>query len=152
MQRSRSALVVAATPALAAHVIAWLKRSGWQVVAAQSYRAARTRLEQGPDLLVTEVELADYNGLQLALRAQAQHIPTVLIGRHDTVLEREAEQFGAMYLHKEELDQHRLGVAIEVKLDALNLAIPAPCRNVEFAKRPWSDTRSSAASRRIVLH
>jgi DNA-binding NtrC family response regulator len=151
MRRSRSALVVAATPNLAASVCTWLKLGGWHVATAHSYGAAKTRLEQGTDLLVTELELGDYNGLQLALRGQALHVPSVVIGRHDVVLERDAEQLGTAYVCKEDLDQHRLLVAVDVKIDAIRRALPALCRNIEFAKRPWSAVRL-IASRRMLLH
>ena len=79
MQRSRSALVVAATPTLAAHLCAWLKPAGWLISTATSYAAAKSRLELGADLLVTELELGDYNGLQLALRAQNSGVPAVVL-------------------------------------------------------------------------
>src|SRR3954463_13095645 len=80
MRRSRSALVVAATPSLAMDVCAWLKLSGWQVVIARSYQAAKLQLEQRIELVVAELELGDYNGLQLALRAQSYDVPAVVIG------------------------------------------------------------------------
>ncbi len=118
MQRSRSALVVAATPSLATKLCAWLKLSGWHVVTACSYQAAKARLEHRTDLLVTELELGDYNGLQLALRAQGYNVPAIVVGRHDDVLEHDAEQLGSTYLRKSELDQQRLLVAVEVKLEA----------------------------------
>jgi CheY-like chemotaxis protein len=150
MKRSRSALVVAATPSLAAHVSAWLQPAGWLISTAKSYAAAKTRLEQGPDLLITEVELGDYNGLQLALRAQGCHVPALVIGRQDAVLERDAEQLGSAYLRKEELDEHRFMIAVDAKLASLSFAIPAACANVEFIRRSWS--RLSQSSRRLLLN
>jgi CheY-like chemotaxis protein len=150
MNRSRSALVVAATPSLAAQVSAWLKPAGWLVSTAQSYATAKSRLEQGPDLLITELELGDYNGLQLALRAQGSHVAALVIGRQDAVLERDAEQLGSIYIRKEELDEHRLMVAVDAKLAALKYLIPAACSNVEFARRPWLGRLS--APRRFVLN
>jgi len=152
MNRSRSALVVAATPSLAAHVSAWLKPGGWLVSTAHSYPAAKSRLEQGPDVLITELELGDYNGLQLALRAQSCHVPALVIGRQDAVLERDAEQLGSIYLRKEELDEHRFIVAVDAKLASLKYLIPAACSNVEFARRPWSSLTLSQATRRLLLH
>jgi DNA-binding response OmpR family regulator len=151
MHRSRSALVVAASPGLAAHLSAWLKPAGWRIFTANSYAAAKSRLELGADLLVTELELGDYNGLQLALRAQSSGVPTVVVGQEDSVLEREAEQLGSVYLRKTELDEHRLLVAIDAKLASLTLTLPAMCRNVEFARRPWA-VKPSVSSRRILLN
>ena len=151
MQRSRSALVVAATPGLAMKLCAWLQLTGWHVVTAQSYAAAKARLEHRTDLLVTELELGDYNGLQLALRAQGYNVPALVVGRHDEVLEHDSEQLGSTYLRKDELDQQRFMVAVEVKLEAQRHLAPAACRDVEFVRRPWSE-RVASAPRRMLLH
>ena len=152
MQRSRSALVVAATPSLATKLCAWLKFSGWHVVTACSYPAAKARLEHRTDLLVTELELGDYNGLQLALRAQGYNVPAIVVGRHDEVLERDSDQLGSTYLRKNELDQQRLLVAVEVKLDAKRHATPRACRDLEFVRRPWTAMRLASVPRRMLLH
>ena len=148
MQMSRSALVVAATPSLAAHLSEWLKPAGWVISTADSYASAKSRLELGTDLLVTELELGDYNGLQLALRAQNSGVPAVVVGHEDTVLERDAEQLGSAYLRKTELDERRFLVAVEAKVAAMADALPAVCRNVEFARMPA--IRQPAASRRVL--
>ena len=152
MHRSRCALVVAATPALAMKLCAWLKLSGWHVVTEHSYQAARKRLEECIELLVTELELGDYNGLQLALRAQSYEIPAFVIGRHDDLLERDAEQLGSTYLRKDELEQHGFQNAVEVKLEAASHAKPLVCRNIEFVRRPLSALRLMNNSRRMLLH
>src|SRR5689334_12372390 len=149
MQMSRSALVVAATPALAAHLCDWLKPAGWVVTTADSYASAKSRLELGTDLLVTELELGDYNGLQLALRAQNSGVPAVVVGKEDQVLERDAEQLGSAYLRKTELDEHRFLIAVEAKLASAINAMPGICRNVEFARMP-STLRPSLAARRLL--
>jgi DNA-binding NtrC family response regulator len=151
MQRSRSALVVAATPSLAARLCAWLKRAGWLTSTADSYASAKYRLDFGADLLVTELELGDYNGLQLALRAQGSGVPALVVGHEDTVLERDAEQFGSTYLHKDDLDQHSFLVAVEARIASLTHALPAVCRNVEFARSPWS-LRPFGPVRRMLLN
>jgi hypothetical protein len=56
-----------------------------------------------PDLLITELKLGEHNGLHLALRARAKSVPAVVIGEPDPVLERDAFQLGAMFLHAAEL-------------------------------------------------
>jgi DNA-binding response OmpR family regulator len=152
MQRSRSALVVAATPALARKLCAWLKWSGWNVITAHSYAAAKVRLEHHFSLLVTELELGDYNGLQLALRAQACNVPALVIGRHDAVLERDAEQLGSTYVRKDELDQHRFLIAVDVKLEATRRVAPLVVRNLEFIRRPWTASDFATVPRRLLLH
>ena len=102
MQRSRSALVVAATPSLATHLSAWLKLSGWQVVTVHWYPEAKARLEPHIDLVVTELELGDYNGLQLALRAQTYEVPVLVIGRQDEMFEAgcRAAQFDRTFVRR----------------------------------------------------
>ena len=58
-----------------------------------------------PDLLIADVRLLDYNGLQLAMRArdESPRTRTVIVGEPDLVLEREANALGASYLRGEEL-------------------------------------------------
>lgn len=152
MQRSRSALVVAATPSLATHLSAWLKLGGWQVVTVRSYPEAKARLEPHVDLVVTELELGDYNGLQLALRAQTYDVPVLVIGRQDEMFERDAEQLGSTYLCKEELDRERFLVAVDSKIEAMRYLTPAYRRDLEFIRRPWSSTRNLSGARRMLLH
>ena len=152
MHRFRSALVVAATPSLATKLCAWLKLSGWHVVTAHSYGAAKARLEHRTELLVTELELGEYNGLQLALRAQSYNVPALVVGRHDDVLERDADQLGSTYLRKDELEQHRFMVAVEVQLEAQSHATPVICRDLEFLRRTDMPARLAAPSRRMLLH
>jgi len=149
MQMSRSALVVAATPALAAHLSEWLKPAGWVISTADSYPSAKSKLELGTDLLVTELELGDYNGLQLALRAQNSGVPSVVVGHQDSVLEHDAEQLGSAYLRKTELDEHRFLIAVEARMAAVANALPAICRNVEFARMPAS-LRPILGARRVL--
>src|SRR3954469_8457846 len=151
MQRFRSALVVAATPGLAARLCAWLKPAGWNITTAHTYASAKSRLDFGTDLLVTEVELGEYNGLQLAVRAQSSGVPTLVVGRPDAVLERDAEQLGSTYLRKDELNHHRFLIAVDAKLDLLQHLITAACRNVEFARRTWA-VRSATVVRRMLLN
>jgi hypothetical protein len=153
MQRSRSALVVAASSSLAMKLSAWLKLAGWHVLTAPSYAVAKSRLEPGLSLLVTELELGDYNGLQLALRAQSVNVPALVIGRQDTVLERDAEQLGCTFLRKDELDQHRFLISVDVKVETTRHSTPQFLRNLEFVRRPATlSVRLAPVSRRTLLH
>lgn len=150
MPKFRSALVVAATPSLAARLCAWLKPAGWNISTVQSYAAAKARLDFGIDLMIAELELGDYNGLQLAVRAQSSGIATVVVGRPDPVLERDAEQLGSTFIRKDELDHRGLMLAVDAKL-AVQHPIPAECRNVEFARRTWA-VRPAPTVRRMLLN
>jgi len=97
-------LVVAPTPSVAATAFAWLTEAGCGVTVVDSFAAAKRQLESDPCLLISEIRLGDYNGLHLALRAQARGIPSVLLGQPDLVLERDARQIGAIYLQELDAD------------------------------------------------
>lgn len=107
-----SVLVVAPTPSIATRVFAWLSDAGCAPIVVATFAAAKQYLDEQPAVLISEVRLGEYNGLHLALRAQARRIPTILVGEPDSVLQREAVQFGATYLAGP-LDAQRLLSAIE---------------------------------------
>jgi DNA-binding response OmpR family regulator len=94
-------LVVARTPALGKTLFDWFTEAGYDVALVTSFSAAKAQLQTVPDLLVSEVRLGEYNGLHLAVRAQAQHVPCVVVGDPDAVLERDAQQMGVTYLTPE---------------------------------------------------
>ena len=65
-------------------------------------RIART---DPPDLLITDIRLSGYNGLQLVLRFP--ELPAIVMtGFADPVLERDASQAGATYIRKP-FERHR---------------------------------------------
>lgn len=107
-----SVLVVAPSPSIATTVFAWLTDAGCAPIVVSSFATAKQYLDEQPAVLISEVRLGEYNGLHLALRAQARGIPSVLIGHPDPVLEREAEQLGAAYL-AETLNAQQLLAVIE---------------------------------------
>ena len=120
-------LVVAHDTHLASALVGWLADSGNELVFANSYAGGKAQLLSQPDVLITEVKLGEYNGLQLALRGQAAHIPTIVLGPDDLSFEQDAEELGAIYLSSDHLDAEDLAFVIEKALDANRLtpAIPA---------------------------
>ena len=78
-----------------------LERAGYDVVATESLQEGRTVLEEAsPDLLIADVRLGAFNGLQL-IAMSPRPIPTIVTtGFPDSVLETEARQFGAKFLLK----------------------------------------------------
>jgi DNA-binding response OmpR family regulator len=102
--KSLSVLVVAPTPHLAANLMDWLTEAGCAVMLVTSFAAGKARLDQHPSILISEVRLGDYNGLHLALRAKAIDIPSIVLGRADAVLQREAQRLGVIYF-TDELDR-----------------------------------------------
>jgi two-component system response regulator FlrC len=74
------------------------------VVALSSFSAAKQALHDNPfDVLISDVRLGAFNGLQLAVLARDQSPEIQLIvfsGFDDPVLREEAERVGAVYLVK----------------------------------------------------
>lgn len=92
-------LLVAPSPLVATVMSRWLTRSGCDVTLATSFAEAKALLEeQRPSVLISEVRLAEYNGLHLAMRALENNIPAFVLGEADPVLQQEAAALGAVYL------------------------------------------------------
>jgi CheY-like chemotaxis protein len=78
-----------------------LTSAGYFVLSASTFAEGRRSLaEQAPDLLIADLRLGDYNGLQLV--AAARHaIPSIIVtGFPDVVLEAQALKLGARYIIK----------------------------------------------------
>jgi len=78
-----------------------LRQAGYDAIAAADFRDGRRALEHdAPDLLIADLRLEGFNGLQL-LHVNPRPIPTIVVtGFHDEVLQAEARQLGAEYLVK----------------------------------------------------
>jgi DNA-binding response OmpR family regulator len=118
MPRRHHVVIVAQNPSLATALLSWLSSAGHELAIVTTFPAAKALLETSPALIIAEVKLGEYNGLHLALKARAVNIPTIIIGPHDPVLERDAEELGASYVtsvlrrrHVLELVAERLGLS-----------------------------------------
>ena len=82
----------------------WLTRAGFVVVACDSFEAAKRQLAvQTPDVLIADIRLGAFNGLQLAILAKErapQTIAFVMSAFDDASLRREALLCGAEFLPK----------------------------------------------------
>ena len=82
----------------------FLADSGFQVVPCSTFEDAKREIGTlRPDILVTDVRLGAFNGLQLALLARdvRQDVRVVVFsGYDDPVLKEEARRIGASYLVK----------------------------------------------------
>jgi DNA-binding NtrC family response regulator len=97
---ARTVLVVDDDHATRVGLLALLTRAGYRVHAAADYEEARRALQTRPDLLVTDVRLRDFNGLQLLLGSHP-FVPAIVIsGFLDPVLEAEARGLGADFVLK----------------------------------------------------
>ena len=98
MAHRRHVLVVARNLRVAERLVAWLEESGRETTLVTTFADAKTHLEMRPDVVVTELKLGEYNGLHLALKAAAAHIPAVVLGPDDPVLRNDAAGVHALYL------------------------------------------------------
>ena len=78
-----------------------LRQAGYDTLAAADFPGGRRALEHDePDMLIADLRLEGFNGLQL-LHINPRPIPTIVVtGYHDEVLQAEARQLGAEYLVK----------------------------------------------------
>jgi DNA-binding NtrC family response regulator len=77
--------------------------AGYRVIGAQSFEEGRRALSDSPDVLVTDVRLGAYNGLQLIMRGRRVNPrlrAIVVTGHPDLVVRREAEKLDAIQLEK----------------------------------------------------
>jgi DNA-binding NtrC family response regulator len=81
-----------------------LQEAGYDTVACERYQDAKGLLAASrPDLLLTDIRLGAYNGLQLGIYARDHHpgLPViVLTGYEDPTLRDEALRSGAQFLVK----------------------------------------------------
>ena len=78
-----------------------LKRAGYETQATRSFEeGSRAMRDDAPDLLIADVRLGPYNGLQL-LVTSPKRIPTIIMtGFPDPVLEADAHHLGAQFILK----------------------------------------------------
>ena len=81
-----------------------LTSAGFTVTGTDNFKDAATLLvEAPPSLLVTEIRLGAYNGLQLAYRGKSMKPPMTIVltsAYRDSVLERDVERMGATFVLK----------------------------------------------------
>jgi len=83
--------------------VVWLAMKGHAPTAMSTFEQARSELESRPyALLITDVKLEAFNGLQLVIRERVRGTGTraIVIGDPEPVLEAEAERQGAVYLEQ----------------------------------------------------
>ena len=100
----RHVLLVDDDPALLRLVTHWLTEGGFTVTACDSFEDAKQKMTLSPpDVLLTDVRLGAFNGLQLVILAKEQRpdIRAVVMSAYDDpMLRKEAARCGAQYLLK----------------------------------------------------
>jgi DNA-binding response OmpR family regulator len=102
MARSRSRLLIVEDhDATREGLTALLESAGYDALSAGTFAEGRRLLaEQAPDLLIADVRLGEYNGLQLVAAAPRAVATIIVTGFPDPALETEALKLGAHYLTK----------------------------------------------------
>lgn len=99
-----SAVIVERSVADALPVLSMLVAWDFHVTVADHFADAKSRLsDRPPDLLITELRLGEYNGLELVLRGKSRRpdMAALVVTRvHDIVLQQDAEQMGATFVMK----------------------------------------------------
>jgi DNA-binding NtrC family response regulator len=100
----KTALVVDDDPAVLALIERWLSILDISVVAATSFDDARAEiLRHEPVLVIADVRLGEFNGLQLGILARDVRPDARLIiisGWDDPVLRADAAKLDALFVHK----------------------------------------------------
>jgi DNA-binding response OmpR family regulator len=101
---SKRILVVDDDSQVLKYLVETLASVGYDTIAFEHFEEARLHLAAGrPDLLLTDVRLGAFNGLQLALYAREKYkdVPViVLTGYEDPTLRSEAVKWGAEFIVK----------------------------------------------------
>ena len=98
MNHPRRVLIATQNPTTAGSLVAWLGAAGYELTIVTTFEAAKAQLAMRPALVIADVKLGAYNGLQVAARARLLDIASIVIGPPDVVLARDANDVGAAYL------------------------------------------------------
>jgi two-component system response regulator GlrR len=97
-------LVVDDAPSVRRMLTELLDAAGYEVLSAGTFEEGKHLADAGnPDLMLIDIRLGDYNGLQLAVRERVNHPGRpviVMTGHSDPVLEAEARRHGAEFVEK----------------------------------------------------
>ena len=112
----KRALVVDDDPSLSALIAEWLAAAGYAVETATDFATAKLRMSGHQDVLIVDVRLEAFNGLQLAILARSTDAAmriVVMSGWDDPVLRADATSIGAVFLAKPFDEQQLLRVVGE---------------------------------------
>jgi DNA-binding NtrC family response regulator len=107
----------------------WLTRAGFVVIACDSFEAAKRQLAaRTPDVLIADVRLGAFNGLQLAILAKerAPHTAAFVMSAFDDAsLRSEARLCGADFLPKPFTREQVVG-AVQMAVNARQNTVDTP--------------------------
>jgi DNA-binding response OmpR family regulator len=127
-----TALIVEPVLADAVAVASTLTAHRFQVTIASTFANAKERLNvRPPEVLVADIRLGEYNGLQLVLRAKSQRPSTAAIVTsevHDPVLQADAEALGATFVLKPIVDEELAAAIFRTIFQSKQAAAVSPLR------------------------
>jgi DNA-binding response OmpR family regulator len=98
------ALVVDDDPRILSVAQRWLLAAGYDVLTSDNFKDARAVIRVSePAIVVLDVRLGEFNGLQLGLLAKEVRSSArvvIMSSWDDPVLRRETTEFGATFIHK----------------------------------------------------
>ena len=147
MSRRHHVVIVAQNPALATALLSWLGSAGYELAIVTTFEAAKALLETKPALIISELKLGEYNGLHLALKARAVGIPTIIVGPHDAVLQKDADELGATYLTSV-LRRSQVLDLVSERLGATGVPTEIPVASDLLMQ--FDDARSYQGNRRLL--
>jgi DNA-binding response OmpR family regulator len=140
MSLVRTVLLVSSTSRLSRSVTPFIQRAGCHVVLAGNFQSAKLQMDAAPDLVITELKLGEYNGLQLALRGRATGTPVIVLA--DESYEHEVEQLGAVWMSPE--------AAASDELRPVLTELLQHARSLESGYE-WLDSSGDHAARTVVI-
>ena len=164
MSQSRRVLVATQDPDFACSMVAWLTTTGFELTLVTTFQAAKRQLTLKPALVIADVKLGAYNGLQVAAWARGLGIASIVIGPPDAVLLRDAMDLGATYLEPELAEspflttiRSLLGVDDHAPARAHTIGNPPDVATDDDADWPlWREpatlARAAGAPKRPVVH
>ena len=116
MDTQHQILVVSPSPTRCRDLRTWLSTAGYWVTVVSGFQAAKVQLQSGPAALITDLKLAEYNGLHLAVRAIAAQIPVLILSEPDLGIDGEADKLGAACLATADVSRERTLEFVESKV------------------------------------
>ena len=132
MNLERTVLLVSPTSQLSRALAPLVRRAGYHVTLARTFESAKSQLDAAPNVVITELKLGEYNGLQLALRGRALGTPAIVLA--DESFEHEVEQLGAVWMSPEAAASDQLETVLAQLVQNVPVGSSADC--------PWYDGES----------
>jgi DNA-binding response OmpR family regulator len=153
-----AALVVEPNEEDRVFITSTLTSVGFTVATADNFRDAKALLVANPPaLLLTEIRLGPYNGLQLALRGRSAKPEMTIVlasGFPDPVLQRDVEQLGATFVLKPVTAQELIAAVYRTALrqpnpDGTFAPVRPPFERRQVNRRQRADSEFLEPERRV---